>query len=101
MPGPLASTLHPLNVSTTGHRPNSPCLLTAEVKSETEPISQGQHALEEMRAQIRDLKNVIEMMKNQHRKEIKQLMNELDEEKKIRLTLQMEVDGIKKALQSK
>ncbi|XP_043928201.1 SH3 domain-containing kinase-binding protein 1 isoform X3 [Protopterus annectens] len=101
LPGPLASTLHPLNVSTTGHRPNSPCLLTAEVKSETEPISQGQHALEEMRAQIRDLKNVIEMMKNQHRKEIKQLMNELDEEKKIRLTLQMEVDGIKKALQSK
>lgn len=35
------------------------------------------------------------------RREIKQLLSELDEEKKIRLRLQMEVNDIKKALQSK
>ncbi|XP_048865960.1 SH3 domain-containing kinase-binding protein 1 isoform X4 [Brienomyrus brachyistius] len=55
-------------------------------------------SLEELKAQLRDLQAAVEMMKLQHKKEIKQLTGELDEERKSRLTLQMEVESIKKAL---
>ncbi|KAF6728810.1 SH3 domain-containing kinase-binding protein 1 [Oryzias melastigma] len=52
--------------------------------------------LERLQTELRDLRDQIEQMKSQHNKEIKLLMNELDEEKRIRLTLQMEIQRIKK-----
>ncbi|XP_034034376.1 SH3 domain-containing kinase-binding protein 1 isoform X2 [Thalassophryne amazonica] len=52
--------------------------------------------LEELQTELRELKNQFEQMKSQHNKEIKLLMNELDEEKRIRLTLQMEIQRMKK-----
>nr|XP_023654093.1 SH3 domain-containing kinase-binding protein 1 isoform X3 [Paramormyrops kingsleyae] len=55
-------------------------------------------SMEELKAQLRDLQAAVEMMKLQHKREIKQLTGELDEERKSRLTLQMEVESIKKAL---
>ncbi|XP_057275631.1 SH3 domain-containing kinase-binding protein 1 isoform X3 [Pezoporus wallicus] len=85
----------------TSHRPNSPSLFGTEGKPKTEYLSQGQTTLEELRTQIKELRTIIETMKDQQKKEIKQLLSELDEEKKIRLRLQMEVNDIKKALQSK
>lgn len=66
-----------------------------------EPAASSQAAVEELRAQVRELRSIIETMKDQQKREIKQLLSELDEEKKIRLRLQMEVNDIKKALQSK
>uniref|UniRef100_A0A8C2U2M4 SH3 domain-containing kinase-binding protein 1 n=1 Tax=Coturnix japonica TaxID=93934 RepID=A0A8C2U2M4_COTJA len=92
---------HSIAMGTTGHRSNSPSLLGAEGKPKTEHLSQGQTALEELRTQVKELRTIIEAMKDQQKKEIKQLLSELDEEKKIRLRLQMEVNDIKKALQSK
>uniref|UniRef100_A0A8B9BK61 SH3 domain-containing kinase-binding protein 1 n=1 Tax=Anser brachyrhynchus TaxID=132585 RepID=A0A8B9BK61_9AVES len=92
---------HSIAMGTTGHRSNSPSLFGTEGKPKTEHLSQGQTALEELRTQIKELKIIIETMKDQQKKEIKQLLSELDEEKKIRLRLQMEVNDIKKALQSK
>ncbi|XP_050771154.1 SH3 domain-containing kinase-binding protein 1 isoform X2 [Gymnogyps californianus] len=92
---------HSIPMATTGHRSNSPSLFGTEGKPKTEPLSQGQTALEELRTQIKELRTIIETMKDQQKKEIKQLLSELDEEKKIRLRLQMEVNDIKKALQSK
>uniref|UniRef100_A0A8C5J1V7 SH3 domain-containing kinase-binding protein 1 n=1 Tax=Junco hyemalis TaxID=40217 RepID=A0A8C5J1V7_JUNHY len=92
---------HSIAMGTTGHRSNSPSLFGTEGKPKTEHLSQGQTALEELRTQIRELRTIIETMKDQQKKEIKQLLSELDEEKKIRLRLQMEVNDIKKALQSK
>ncbi|XP_054677663.1 SH3 domain-containing kinase-binding protein 1 isoform X2 [Grus americana] len=92
---------HPIAMGTTGHRSNSPSLFGTEGKPKTEHLSQGQTALEELRTQIKELRTIIETMKDQQKKEIKQLLSELDEEKKIRLRLQMEVNDIKKALQSK
>ncbi|XP_064330612.1 SH3 domain-containing kinase-binding protein 1 isoform X1 [Phalacrocorax carbo] len=92
---------HSIAMGTTGHRSNSPSLFGTEGKPKTEHLSQGQTALEELRTQIKELKTIIETMKDQQKKEIKQLLSELDEEKKIRLRLQMEVNDIKKALQSK
>ncbi|PKU40423.1 sh3 domain-containing kinase-binding protein 1 isoform x3 [Limosa lapponica baueri] len=92
---------HSIAMGTTGHRSNSPSMFGTEGKPKTEHLSQGQTALEELRTQIKELRTIIETMKDQQKKEIKQLLSELDEEKKIRLRLQMEVNDIKKALQSK
>ncbi|XP_061855385.1 SH3 domain-containing kinase-binding protein 1 isoform X2 [Colius striatus] len=92
---------HSIAMGTTGHRSNSPSLFSTEGKPKTEHLSQGQTVLEELRTQIKELRTIIETMKDQQKKEIKQLLSELDEEKKIRLRLQMEVNDIKKALQSK
>ncbi|XP_029303178.1 SH3 domain-containing kinase-binding protein 1 [Cottoperca gobio] len=52
--------------------------------------------LEQLQTELRDLRDQFELMKSQHNKEIKLLMNELDEEKRIRLTLQMEMQRMKK-----
>ncbi|XP_054873373.1 SH3 domain-containing kinase-binding protein 1 isoform X2 [Amphiprion ocellaris] len=52
--------------------------------------------LEQLQTELRDLRDQFEQMKSQHNKEIKLLMNELDEEKRIRLTLQMEIQRMKK-----
>lgn len=95
-PSPLSSSL-----GTAGHRANSPSLFGAEGKPKMEPVASSQAAVEELRTQVRELRSIIETMKDQQKREIKQLLSELDEEKKIRLRLQMEVNDIKKALQSK
>nr|XP_027783222.1 SH3 domain-containing kinase-binding protein 1 isoform X4 [Marmota flaviventris] len=93
---PLSSSL-----GTAGHRANSPSLFSTEGKPKMEPVASSQAAVEELRTQVRELRSIIETMKDQQKREIKQLLSELDEEKKIRLRLQMEVNDIKKALQSK
>uniref|UniRef100_A0A8C5TIE5 SH3 domain containing kinase binding protein 1 n=1 Tax=Malurus cyaneus samueli TaxID=2593467 RepID=A0A8C5TIE5_9PASS len=80
---------HSIAMGTSGHRSNSPSLFGTEGKPKTEHLSQGQSALEELRTQIRELRTIIETMKDQQKKEIKQLLSELDEEKKIRLRLQV------------
>ncbi|XP_069320131.1 SH3 domain-containing kinase-binding protein 1 isoform X11 [Eulemur rufifrons] len=95
-PSPLSSSL-----GTAGHRANSPSLFGTEGKPKMEPAASSQAAVEELRTQVRELRSIIETMKDQQKREIKQLLSELDEEKKIRLRLQMEVNDIKKALQSK
>ncbi|XP_017396134.1 SH3 domain-containing kinase-binding protein 1 isoform X8 [Cebus imitator] len=95
-PSPLSSSL-----GTAGHRANSPSLFSTEGKPKMEPAAGSQAAVEELRTQVRELRSIIENMKDQQKREIKQLLSELDEEKKIRLRLQMEVNDIKKALQSK
>ncbi|XP_072302321.1 SH3 domain-containing kinase-binding protein 1 isoform X2 [Eucyclogobius newberryi] len=68
-----------------GHNRNPP---TSE---NTSPLN-----LEQLQNELTVLRGQFEQMKAQHNKEIKLLMNELDEEKKIRLTLQMELKRIKK-----
>uniref|UniRef100_A0A8V5FI09 Uncharacterized protein n=1 Tax=Melopsittacus undulatus TaxID=13146 RepID=A0A8V5FI09_MELUD len=80
---------HSIAMGTTSHRPNSPSLFGTEGKPKTEYLSQGQTTLEELRTQIKELRTIIETMKDQQKKEIKQLLSELDEEKKIRLRLQV------------
>uniref|UniRef100_A0A2K5M7G7 SH3 domain-containing kinase-binding protein 1 n=1 Tax=Cercocebus atys TaxID=9531 RepID=A0A2K5M7G7_CERAT len=96
VPSPLSSSL-----GTAGHRANSPSLFGTEGKPKMESAASSQAAVEELRTQVRELRSIIETMKDQQKREIKQLLSELDEEKKIRLRLQMEVNDIKKALQSK
>uniref|UniRef100_A0A671KMA7 Si:dkey-71d15.2 n=1 Tax=Sinocyclocheilus anshuiensis TaxID=1608454 RepID=A0A671KMA7_9TELE len=49
----------------------------------------GPGAIEQMRAELRELRDDLDTLKSQHKKEIKLLLNELDEEKKMRLSLQV------------
>ncbi|XP_037588013.1 SH3 domain-containing kinase-binding protein 1-like [Cebus imitator] len=95
-PSPPSSGL-----GTAGHRANSPSLFSMEGKLKMEPAASSQVAMEELRTQVRVGKSIIENMKDQQKRDIKQLLSELDKEKKIRLRLQMEVNDQKKALQSK
>ncbi|NWT65739.1 SH3K1 protein, partial [Prunella himalayana] len=58
---------HSIAMGTTGHRSNSPSLFGTEGKPKTEHLSQGQTALEELRTQIRELRAIIETMKDQQK----------------------------------
>lgn len=98
---PSGSNIHTFHhnlASAGGQRSNLPVQYNTDLKPKSD---KNQDPIDELKAQVKELRSFIEMMKSQHKKEITQLMNELDEEKKIRISLQMEVEGIKKALQSK
>lgn len=97
----VASSSMSSSLGTAGQRASSPSLFSAEGKPKMEPAMSSQAAIDELKMQVRELRTIIETMKDQQKREIKQLLSELDEEKKIRLRLQMEVNDIKKALQSK
>uniref|UniRef100_A0A8C4VJD8 SH3 domain containing kinase binding protein 1 n=1 Tax=Gopherus evgoodei TaxID=1825980 RepID=A0A8C4VJD8_9SAUR len=59
--------LHSVTVGTTGHRSNSPSLFSTEGKPKTELSSQSPAALEELRIQVKELRNIIETMKDQQK----------------------------------
>ncbi|XP_042603510.1 uncharacterized protein LOC122141200 isoform X1 [Cyprinus carpio] len=56
----------------------------------------GPGTMEQIRAELRELRDELDTLRTQHKREIKLLMNELDEEKKMRLSLQIEVEHLKK-----
>ncbi|NWU81368.1 SH3K1 protein, partial [Onychorhynchus coronatus] len=58
---------HSIAMGTTAHRSNSPSLFGTEGKPKTEHLSQGQTALEELRTQVRELRTIIETMKDQQK----------------------------------
>ncbi|XP_053313284.1 SH3 domain-containing kinase-binding protein 1 isoform X2 [Spea bombifrons] len=85
-------------VAAGSHRSNSPSFTSPDARQKGD---HNQSLLEELQTQVKELRSIIETMKDQQKKEIKQLLSELDEEKKIRLRLQMDISEIKKSLQSK
>ncbi|XP_076868256.1 SH3 domain-containing kinase-binding protein 1 isoform X2 [Brachyhypopomus gauderio] len=89
---PSSASLLPAQVGSAAVRPHSPSM---EARGKGE---QGSPTLDELKVQLRDLRATVELMKSQHRQEMKQLVSELDEEKKIRLSLQMDVEHIKKLI---
>nr|XP_046172914.1 SH3 domain-containing kinase-binding protein 1 isoform X1 [Oncorhynchus gorbuscha] len=97
----VASVPHPFSTLLPGAlsailRVTLPPHLTSNTKPRREPSAQGPLTLEQLQTELRDLRDEVEMMKSQHNKEIQLLMNELDEEKRIRLSVQMEVAQMKK-----
>ncbi|XDV39154.1 hypothetical protein PO909_008431 [Leuciscus waleckii] len=68
-----------------------PAYLSALLAAKPRPALQGPATLEQMRAELRDLRDELNTLRTQQKlvKEIKLLMNELDEEKKMRLSLQV------------
>ncbi|XP_044077562.1 SH3 domain-containing kinase-binding protein 1 isoform X3 [Siniperca chuatsi] len=76
--------------------PTLPPSLNPVPQPSKDPAKHASPNLEQLQTELRDLRDQFDQMKSQHNKEIKLLMNELDEEKRIRLTLQMEVQRMKK-----
>ena len=69
-PAPLSSAASsPLSSSlgTVGHRANSPSLFGTEGKPKMEPVASSQAAMEELRTQVRELRSIIETMKDQQK----------------------------------
>ncbi|KAM7374297.1 hypothetical protein PAMP_006965 [Pampus punctatissimus] len=89
------SSLLPKALSTVLHMTMPP-----DHNSDPQP-SRNPPNLEQLQTELRELRGHFEQMKSQHNKEIKLLMNELDEEKRIRLTLQMEIQRMKKHMSHK
>ncbi|XP_041864099.1 SH3 domain-containing kinase-binding protein 1 isoform X2 [Melanotaenia boesemani] len=89
------SSLLPKAISAALH-PVVPQALNSDPRPSRKPEKNAKPSLEQLQTELRDLKDQLEQMKSQHNKEIKLLMNELDEEKRIRLTLQMEIQRMKK-----
>ncbi|KAM4545713.1 SH3 domain-containing kinase-binding protein 1 isoform 2-T2 [Odontesthes bonariensis] len=86
LPKALSAALHPV----------VPPGLNSDPRPCRTPEKNTKPNLEQLQTELRDLRDQLEQMKSQHNKEIKLLMNELDEEKRIRLTLQMEIQRMKK-----
>ncbi|XP_029925691.1 SH3 domain-containing kinase-binding protein 1 [Myripristis murdjan] len=69
---------------------------TSNLKPSRNSAAHTSPTVEQLQSELRELRDELELMRTQHNKEIKLLMNELDEEKRIRLTLQMEIQRMKK-----
>ena len=54
-------------MGTVGHRANSPSLFGTEGKPKMEPVASSQAAMEELRTQVRELRSIIETMKDQQK----------------------------------
>ncbi|XP_075996537.1 SH3 domain-containing kinase-binding protein 1-like, partial [Genypterus blacodes] len=82
------------------HRPASPSSSSSapSPSPELKPSPLTPPTVDELRNQLRDLRASVELLKSQHSVCMKQLASTLDEEKKIRISLQMEVEHIKKSL---
>ncbi|CAB1340979.1 unnamed protein product, partial [Coregonus sp. 'balchen'] len=97
---PKPVVLPPPSIGSLALRPTSPSPSTVNHTSSglsPSPERRPAPTLEELRGQLRELRASVELLKSQHRQEMKQLASDLEEEKRIRLTLQMEVEQIKKS----
>ncbi|XP_067840623.1 CD2-associated protein isoform X2 [Heptranchias perlo] len=79
---------------------NTGILNAAEVKDTLEVNDRNRTAMEDLVAQMTDLMTLVEKLKSQHKKELTELRNDFEEEKKQRIALQLEIDKLKKAVQS-
>ncbi|XP_072412690.1 CD2-associated protein isoform X4 [Chiloscyllium punctatum] len=71
-----------------------------ELKDITEMHNRSKTTIEDLKAQMADLMAFVERLKTEHRKELTELRNDFEEEKKQRTALQLEIDKLKKAVQS-
>ncbi|XP_043077340.1 SH3 domain-containing kinase-binding protein 1 isoform X2 [Puntigrus tetrazona] len=85
-------TPEPVSITSTSPLPEYLSALAAKPRG----APRGPVSVEQMRAELRELRDELDTLKTQHKKEIKLLMNELDEEKKMRLSLQIDVERLKK-----
>eukprot|EP00058_Branchiostoma_floridae_P004305 XP_002589793.1 hypothetical protein BRAFLDRAFT_125895 [Branchiostoma floridae] len=57
-------------------------------------------AVEELRGEVRTLKEQMNKMQSDQRRRMNELLNEIDEEKKVRMAMQVELDRLKKLVMS-
>uniref|UniRef100_UPI00398E89F4 CD2-associated protein isoform X2 n=1 Tax=Pristiophorus japonicus TaxID=55135 RepID=UPI00398E89F4 len=79
---------------------NTGIMNAVEVRTMPELDDRNRTAMEDLKAQMTDLMIFVEKLKSQHKKELTELRNDFEEEKKQRTALQLEIDKLKKAVQS-
>lgn len=89
LPAPT-STVHNKVASTSAPEPKP--------KAEVEEEKRGE--MEELRAQLKELALSVELLKAQQMRELSELRNELDEERLKRVALQLEIEKLRKQVQS-
>ncbi|XP_015206248.1 CD2-associated protein isoform X1 [Lepisosteus oculatus] len=81
-------------------KPASAVVTTVNPKPKAEVEEESKSEVEDLKAQIMELLHTVELLKEQQMKEIAELRNDLDEEKSKRKALQMEIERLKKMVQS-
>ncbi|XP_043915947.1 CD2-associated protein-like isoform X2 [Protopterus annectens] len=78
----------------------TPSNIIAEAKPKSETETTDKTLLEELKAEIQEMKFALELVKNQHQKDVAELKHEITEERTKRMSLQAEVEKIRKLLPS-
>ncbi|XP_072263539.1 CD2-associated protein isoform X2 [Pyxicephalus adspersus] len=77
--------------------PMSPVLVDIKTKLD---LNDGKKSeVEELRAQLSELLTIVDALRREHRKEIDKLKKDLEDEKLLRSSLEIEIDRLKKAVQ--
>ncbi|XP_028928027.1 LOW QUALITY PROTEIN: CD2-associated protein [Ornithorhynchus anatinus] len=78
-------------------RPNSAVFLSpVEVKPKEETDDGKKYSVEDLRIQILELRTMVEGLRKSHEKELEKLRKDLENEKDLRISLQVEIDLLKK-----
>lgn len=72
-------------------------LTPLEIKAKVEADDGKKDSLDELRAQIVELLCIVDALRKDHGKELEKLRKDLEEEKVMRCTLEVEVEKLKKA----
>lgn len=86
--------------SSTSKANTSAFLTPLEIKSKVETDDGKKNSLDELRAQIIELLCIVEALKKDHGKELEKLRKDLEEEKALRINLEVEIEKLKKAVLS-
>ncbi|XP_030577525.1 CD2-associated protein isoform X2 [Archocentrus centrarchus] len=79
--------------------PSSDAGASVSSKARVEP-EEPSFQLEELRSQMKELQLTVDLIKSQQMKEIAELRGELDEERQKRVSLQMEIEKLKRTIHS-
>ncbi|XP_038607189.1 CD2-associated protein isoform X2 [Tachyglossus aculeatus] len=83
--------------STPSSRPNSAVFLTPiEVKPKEETDDVKKYSVEDLRIQVLELRTMVEGLRKSHEKDLEKLRKDLENEKDLRISLQVEIDLLKK-----
>ncbi|XP_068136304.1 CD2-associated protein isoform X2 [Hyperolius riggenbachi] len=93
---PTTSAFTPTSfVSKPSFTPISPLV---DVKPKFDLNDGKRSEVEELRAQVNELLTIVDALRKEHRKEIDKIKRDLEDEKLLRSSLEMEVDKLKKAI---
>lgn len=92
------TSVHLSTPSSTSQAGAAASLTPLEVRAKVETEDGKKNAVDELRAQIVELVCVVEALKKDHGKELEKLRKDLEEEKALRSSLEVEIEKLKKAV---
>ncbi|XP_078619031.1 SH3 domain-containing kinase-binding protein 1-like isoform X16 [Branchiostoma floridae x Branchiostoma japonicum] len=99
-PPPAVHRAKPTLPLQTPAKPDSKPTTPTETPVTTPGTPLDSKAVEELRGEVRTLKEQMNKMQSDQRRRMNELLNEIDEEKKVRMAMQVELDRLKKLVMS-